>query len=97
MLFTDFKNSKQFLKYSRSELETKTGSLWEAQIKTAKVDYFTKNLSPPMFFEINTLNFQEIFHDIFKKNCRKEFKKSKPKKNYYKKTKKTVFFVYFFY
>ena len=65
MLFTDFQISKKVLKYSRSKLEAKIGSLWEAQTKTAKIDYYTKNLSPPLFFEINTSNFQEMFHDIF--------------------------------
>ena len=45
----------------------------ETQTKTAKIDYFTKNLFPPMLFEINTSNFQEMFLDIFKKFCWKEF------------------------
>ena len=58
MFFTDFKNSKLLLIYSRSNSETKTSSLWEAQTKTAKIDYFSKNLSPPTFFQINTSNFQ---------------------------------------
>ena len=31
MLFIDFKNSKQFLRYSRSKLEATMGFLWEAQ------------------------------------------------------------------
>ena len=62
MLFTDFKNSKYFLRYSRSKWEATIGSLWEAQTKTAKIGYFTKNLSSPMFFEITTSNFQEIFN-----------------------------------
>ena len=44
--------------------------------KTPKIDYFTKNLSSPTFFEINTSNFQEMFNDIFKKFCRKEFLKT---------------------
>ena len=61
MLFKNFKKSKYILRYSRSKLETTIGSLWEAQTKTAKIDYFTKNLSPPTFFEINTSNFQEMF------------------------------------
>ena len=71
MLFTDFRNSKQFLRYDRSKSEAITGSLWEAQTKTAKKYYFTKILSPPRLFEINTSNFQEMFFDIFKKFCRK--------------------------
>ena len=37
--------------------EATIGSLWEAQTKSAKIDYFTKNLSPPRFFEISTSNF----------------------------------------
>ena len=57
MLFTDFRNSKQFLRYGLSKSEATEGSLWEAQTKTPKVDYFTKNLSPPTFFEITTSNF----------------------------------------
>ena len=35
------------------------------QTKTAKIGYFSKNLSPT-FFEINTSKFQEMFFDIFK-------------------------------
>ena len=71
MLFTDFKNSKQFLRYDQSKSEATTGTLWEAKTKTAKKDYFTKILSSPRFFEINTSNFQEMFLDIFRKICRK--------------------------
>ena len=71
MLFTDFKNSKLFLRYDQSKSKATTGFLWEAQTKTAKKDYFTKILSPPRFFGINTSNFQETFLDIFKKICRK--------------------------
>ena len=56
-------------------LEATIGSLWEAQTKTAKKNYFTKILSPPRFFEINTSNFQEMFLDIFKKSVGREFKK----------------------
>ena len=37
MLFTDFKNSKYFLRYDRSKSEATTGSLWEAQTKTANI------------------------------------------------------------
>ena len=54
--------------------ENTTGILWEAQTKTAKIDHFTKNLSSPRFFKINTSNFQEILLDIFKKCCWKEKK-----------------------
>ena len=53
------------MKYSRSKSETRTGSLWEAQTKITKINYFTKNLSPPTLFEINTSNFQEMFLDVF--------------------------------
>ena len=52
----------------------------EAQTKTAKIDYFTKNLFPTTFFEINTSNFQETFLDMLKKFCRKEFQKNKQNK-----------------
>ena len=38
-----------------------------AKTKTEKINCFTKNLSPPMFFEIKTSNFQEMFLDIYKK------------------------------
>ena len=48
-----------------------TGFLWEAQTKTAKKKYFTKILSSPRFFEINTSNFQEMILNIFIKICRK--------------------------
>ena len=57
MLFTDFRNSKYFLRYDRSKPEATTGTLWEEQTKTVKKAYFTKILSPPRFFEINTSNF----------------------------------------
>ena len=73
MLFTDFKNSKQFMKYSRSKLEATIGSLYEAQTKTTKKGYFIKNLSFPTFLEINTSNFQEIFLAILRKFSWKKF------------------------
>ena len=76
MVFTDLKISKEFLRYSRSKSEATIGSLWEAQTKTAKIDYFTKNLSSPTFFDITTSNFQEVFLDIFRKFCRKKFLKN---------------------
>ena len=41
--------------------EATIGSLWKAQTKTAKIDYFTKNLSSPTYFEITTSKFQEVF------------------------------------
>ena len=47
----------RFLRYGRSKSEATIGSFWNAQTKTAKKDYFTKNLSCPTLFEINTLNF----------------------------------------
>ena len=84
MLFTDLKISKQFLRYSRSKSEPTIGSLWEAQTKTAKIDYFTKNLSSPTFFEITTLNFKETFLAIFKEFCSKEFLKNRKIKIYSK-------------
>ena len=37
MIFTDFKNSKSFLRYDRSKSVATTGSLWEAQTKTANI------------------------------------------------------------
>ena len=40
MLFTDFRNSKPFLRYDRSKSEATTGTLWEAQAKTAKKKLF---------------------------------------------------------
>ena len=64
--FYRFFKFKIIFRYSRSKLKTTTGFLWEAQTKTAKIDYFTKNLSSPMFFETNTSKFQEMFLDIFK-------------------------------
>ena len=60
-MFTDSYNSKQFLRYSMSKFETTTGSLWEAQIETAKKDYFTKNISS-MVFEIKTSRLSENVH-----------------------------------
>ena len=55
-----------FLRYSRSKSEASIRSLWEGQTITSncKKDYFTKNLSPPTFFEIITSSFQEIFPEI---------------------------------
>ena len=58
-----------------SKSKTTSGSLWEAQTKTAKKDYSTKILSPPRFFELETSNFQEMLLDMLKKCCRKEFEK----------------------
>ena len=56
-----------------SKSEATTGTLWEAQTKTAKKDYFTKILSSPRFFELETSNSQRMFLDIFKKFCHKQF------------------------
>ena len=50
------------MRYDRSKSEATKGSLWEAHTKTVKKDYFTKILSPPRFFKINTSNFQEMFY-----------------------------------
>ena len=54
---------------------------------TAKIDYFTKNLSSPTFFEITTSKFQEKFLslNIFRKFYSKEFFLIIKKKNFYKK------------
>ena len=52
MLFTYKKNSNKFLRSSWSKSEAAIGSLWEVQTKTGKIDYFTKNLPSPTFFEI---------------------------------------------
>ena len=74
-----YKNSKKCSGNpdSRSKSETTTGSLWKAQNLTAKIDYCTKNLSPPTLFDINTSEFQEMFLDIFEnsvgRNLRKYF------------------------
>ena len=70
--------------------EATTGSLWEAQNITVKKDYFTKILSSPRFFEINTSNFQEMFLGMFKKFCQKEFFFNK------KQFTKLFFFIFFF-
>ena len=74
------------MRYDRSKSEATTGTLWEAQTKTAKKDYFTKILSPPRFFEINTSNFQEMILDILRKFYRKNFFKNlKNNQKYYRK------------
>ena len=78
-----------------SKSEANTNSLWEAQTRTAKIDYFTKNISPPRFFEINTSNFQEISLDIFLKICQKGILKKLIKKNYKKNKQKKQFFLVF--
>ena len=56
MLLADFFNSKYFFEIKLVK-EATIGSLWEAQTKTSEIDYFTKNLSSPRFFEINNSNF----------------------------------------
>ena len=63
------------MKYSKSKSEAKIGALWEAQTKTAQIDCFTKNQYPPMFFEINTSNFQGMFLNILKSFVRMNLKK----------------------
>ena len=50
------------MRYDQSKSEATTGSLWDVQTNTAKKDCFTKILSPPRFFKINTSNFQEMFY-----------------------------------
>ena len=69
------------MRYDRSKSEATKGSLWEAQTKTVKKDYFIKILSPPRFFEIFTSNFQEMLFDIFKKFHQKFFLKIEKKEN----------------
>ena len=81
------------MRYDRSKSEATTGTLWEAQTKTAKKDYFTKILPYPRFFEINTSSFQEMFCDIFKNFCQKELKQKID--NYNKKSKKKLFCLFF--
>ena len=66
MLFTE----KKKLRYSRSKSEATIGSYWDAQIETAKIDHFTKNISSTTLFDITTLKFHEVFLDIFRKFCR---------------------------
>ena len=62
------------------------------QTKTAKIDYFTKNLSSPTFFGINILNFQEMFLNIyFKNSVGRNFEKIEKKIN-----NKNSFFLVFF-
>ena len=56
--------------------EATIDSFWKAQTKTAKLNYFTKNLSSPTFFETTTSKFQEVFLDIFRNFCRIEFSKN---------------------
>ena len=64
------------MRYNWSKSEATTGSLWEEQTKTAKIDYFTKNLSHPRFFELETSNFQEMFLYIFKNSVGRNFSKN---------------------
>ena len=52
-----FLKFKMFLRYSWLKSKATTCSIWDTQTKTAKIYYFTKNLSPPTYFEINTSNF----------------------------------------
>ena len=40
VFFTDFKNAKYILRYSRSKSEAIIGSLWKAQTKAAKKRLF---------------------------------------------------------
>ena len=61
------------MRYERSKSEATTGTLWEAQTKTAKKDYFTKILSPPRFLELETSNFQEMFLDLLENSVERDF------------------------
>ena len=56
---TAWKNLKKNSRYERSKLVTSIGSLWKAQTKNAKIDHFTKNLSPPSFFNQSSSNFHK--------------------------------------
>ena len=77
MVFTDFNNKKQFLRYIRSKWEATIGSFWEGQTKIAKKDYFTKNLYSLTFFEINTSNFQDMLFKVLQNFVRKNVLKIK--------------------
>ena len=75
-------------------METTTGTLWEAQTNSAKIDYFTKNLSLPRFFEINNSNFQEMIY--LENSIVRNFKKNKNKILIKKdKLKNSFFFLIF--
>ena len=41
-----------------SKPESSIGSLWKAQTKMAKIDYFVKNIPPPTVFKQSSSNFQ---------------------------------------
>ena len=60
-------------------MEATIDSLWEAQTKTTKKDYLTKNLFSPTFYDINTSKFQDMFLDMFKKSVGRNFLKIKNK------------------
>ena len=75
-------------------METTTGTLWEAQTNSAKIDYFTKNLSLPRFFEINNSNFQEMIY--LENSIVRNFKKNKNKILIKKDKLKNSFFFNFF-
>ena len=66
------------MRYSRSN-KTTTGSLRETQTKTAKIDYFTKNLSSPRFFEINTQTFMKCSLIFLKNSVKRNFEKNNMK------------------
>ena len=69
MLFTDLKSSKQFLRNSKSKSEATIGSLLEALTKTAKKDYFNKNLSSKFFFNALSRTYLEsLVANKLKKN-----------------------------
>ena len=102
-LFTDSKNwfilqvQKYFLIFSQSKSEATIGSLWKAQTKTAKKDYFTKHLSTCRFFEICTSNFNELFLVTFRKLCLYKIEKIKKLINFIKQTNKKYFLFVFLY
>ena len=63
-------------------MEATIGSIWETQTKAAKIDYFIKNLSSHMVFEITTSKVQEVFKKILWKNYNKNLYKKKTKKQF---------------
>ena len=69
-----FLKFKMFLRYSWLKSKATTCSIWDTQTKTAKIYYFTKNLFPFRFSEINTSNYQEMFHDIFRNTVGRSFR-----------------------
>ena len=60
------------------------------KLKLQKKDYFSRILSYPLLYEINTSNFQKMFLDRFRNFSLKEFKKNKS--IYFYNKKQTDFF-----